>query len=59
MQLMTLPPELIELVVVHELCHSHHFNHGPSFHRLMAEMLPSYRRLEGHLRQLEKQLLSR
>ncbi len=33
---------LIEYVVVHELTHLQVPNHGPNFHRLMAERMPDY-----------------
>lgn len=42
---------LIDLVVVHELCHLLEFNHSPAFHRLMDSALPDWRerarRLDG------------
>lgn len=34
--LIHMPENLIELVVVHELCHIRHFDHGPGFRRLLA-----------------------
>ncbi len=36
------PPEVIEYVVVHELCHIRHKNHSADFWRLVAEHLPDY-----------------
>jgi len=41
--LLALPMDLIELVVVHELCHLDHFDHGPGFKRRMSECLPDWR----------------
>ena len=41
--LMRCPPEAVELVVVHELCHIREKNHGPRFYALLAQYLPDYR----------------
>ena len=54
LKLMELDPKLIEMVVVHELCHSHYFDHSTHFYRLMAEKLPHYKQLEAQLRVVEK-----
>ena len=34
------PPEAVEYVAVHELCHLRHPDHSPAFHRLVASVLP-------------------
>jgi predicted metal-dependent hydrolase len=47
-------PDIIEMVVVHELCHSHFFDHSANFYRLMAEKLPTYKAVEAQLKQIEK-----
>lgn len=49
LSLMHYAPELIEMVVVHELSHSHYFNHSAAFYNLMASKLPNYRMLEKQL----------
>jgi predicted metal-dependent hydrolase len=54
LKLIELAPELIEMVVVHELCHSHYFDHSANFYRLMAAKLPHYKALEAQLRSIEK-----
>lgn len=54
LKLLELAPELIEMVVVHELCHSHHFDHSANFYRLMAAKLPQYKTLEAQLRKIER-----
>lgn len=54
LKLIELDPQLIEMVVVHELCHSHYFDHSANFYRLMAEKLPHYKQLEAQLRTVEK-----
>ncbi|WP_419811081.1 M48 family metallopeptidase [Bacterioplanoides sp.] len=55
--LMQLPEELVELVVVHELCHLKHFDHGPGFKGLMTEALPDWRSRERQLQQLSSKVL--
>lgn len=42
--LMNAPDEAIDLVVVHELCHIRHKNHGPAFYALLESVLPDHRR---------------
>lgn len=37
------PPQCMEMVLVHELCHLHVPNHGPKFHALMDLHYPSWR----------------
>lgn len=36
------PPECLEYVVVHELCHFLEANHGPGFHALMDRVMPDW-----------------
>ncbi|ASP40308.1 hypothetical protein CHH28_17205 [Bacterioplanes sanyensis] len=57
MALMQCEPELIELVVVHELCHLRHFDHGAGFQSLMSQMLPDWRERERRLQQQGSLLL--
>jgi predicted metal-dependent hydrolase len=45
-----LPPELVNYVLVHELCHTKHLNHSPIFWRLVASYLPEYRQSDRQLR---------
>ena len=40
--LMEYPPEAIEAVVVHELAHIRHKNHGSDFYALVRQFLPDY-----------------
>jgi len=42
-RLMLCPPEGIDLVVVHELAHIRHKNHGPAFYQLLASVLPDHK----------------
>ena len=55
LKLLELSPSIIEMVVVHELCHSHYFDHSTNFYRLMAEKLPGYKTIEIQLRNIEKE----
>jgi predicted metal-dependent hydrolase len=54
LKLLEMDPDIIEMVVVHELCHSHYFDHSVNFYRLMAEKLPNYKAIETQLKQIEK-----
>ena len=42
MALMHFPPQYIDYVVVHELCHLYEFNHSPGFWRMVESVLPDY-----------------
>ena len=37
------PPEVLDYIVVHEVCHLREHNHGPRFWSLVAERRPGYR----------------
>lgn len=58
MALVQLPEELMELVVVHELCHLKHFDHGAGFKQLMSQCLPDWQRREQALQSYGHQLLT-
>ncbi len=44
------PPECLEYVVVHELCHLLERGHGPRFHALMDTFLPDWKAIRAKLR---------
>lgn len=51
-QLMKLPPECIDMVIIHELCHLKVFNHSAAFYQLMDQVLPSWRQAQQTLNAL-------
>jgi predicted metal-dependent hydrolase len=50
-RLILAPPEVLEYVVVHELCHLRERHHQPPFWRLVAEVLPDYGRWRRWLKE--------
>lgn len=48
--LMTLPEYLSDFVILHELCHTVHKNHGPQFHALLGSLVG------GNEKRLDKEL---
>ena len=50
-RLMMYPPEAIDYVIVHELAHIKHHNHGKEFYKLIEEFLPDFREREALLKQ--------
>jgi len=50
-QLMMAPPEQLEYVVVHELCHVKEKNHSARFWNLVSELMPGY---QVHRKSLKK-----
>lgn len=55
-RLIQVPLELLDYVVVHELCHLKEMNHSPRFWKLVAETLPHHPILRNQLRKYEKKL---
>lgn len=53
------PPEVLDYVVVHELCHRKHLDHSPAFWAEVARVLPDYETRRRWLRQQGQVLLRR
>lgn len=49
--LMLLPDEVIDSVVVHELCHRKHMNHSPQFYAEVERAFPEYQRCHEWLKE--------
>lgn len=49
--LMLTPPEVIDYVIVHELCHRREMNHSARFWALVASILPDYTEQKRWLRE--------
>ena len=55
-RLMQAPPEILDYVLVHELCHLLVPNHSPRFWAEVARVLPDWRRRRAQLRQFGRSL---
>ncbi len=51
------PPEVMEYVVVHELCHIRHRNHSSDFWQLVGEHMADYRKHRNWLKQHGQSLM--
>lgn len=51
LELLRYPQALIDYVVVHELCHLVHHNHGKGFYVLLGSILPNWYELKQQLNQ--------
>ena len=57
--LMLTPPEVIDSVVVHELCHRKEMNHSARFYEEVLRVFPDYRRCEKWLKEHGPEILIR
>ena len=48
--LVLFPPEVIDSVIVHELCHRKHMNHSPAFYAEVERVFPEYKRCSKWLK---------
>lgn len=44
-----LPENLVDYLIIHELCHLEEMNHGPHFWKLVEKTIPNYRELRKQL----------
>ena len=47
-----LSPELMDYVIVHELCHLKEFNHSQNFWDLVGQEIPEYKKIRNSLRMI-------
>lgn len=52
-----LPPNLLDYIVVHELCHLLEFNHTPAFWSVVGNVIPDYQIIRKHLKCLNYLIL--
>ncbi len=57
--LMLAPPEVLDSVVVHELCHRKYMNHSPDFYAEVLRVFPDYRQWDKWLKKNGPVLLAR
>ncbi len=50
-ELIKLDPVFADYVIIHELCHLKHHNHGKDYYRLLEELVPDYKEIRKNLRQ--------
>lgn len=53
LRLVTLPPELRDYVMLHELCHLKYLNHGKDFHALLESVCPGHREFSRRLQNIK------
>jgi len=56
MKLLLLPPDLVEYVLIHELCHTRIMSHSQKFWQLVASYFPEWRTARKQLRDISHQL---
>ena len=56
---MLAPPEVLDYVVVHELCHRREMNHSPKFWAEVGRILPDYDARRKWLKENGQTLISR
>ena len=49
LRVVTLPQELQDYVMLHELCHLKYLNHGAEFHKLLESVCPGHKEMKRQL----------
>ncbi len=57
--LMLCPDEVIDYVIIHELCHRRHMNHSADFWREVEKYCPSYKKCKEYLKREGTTLIKR
>lgn len=57
-RLIMAPKEVIDYVLIHELCHLHQANHSPKFWQLVEQACPNYRQHQAWLKHNGTQLMA-
>lgn len=57
--LMLMPPEVLDYVVVHELCHRKEMNHSPKFWTEVGKILPDYEKQKLWLKEHGDEIMMR
>ena len=57
--LMLTPMEVVDSIVVHELCHRKEMNHSPRFYREVLKVYPDYYKYHAWLKKNGRQLIDR
>lgn len=47
-----LSPEMVDYIIVHELCHIGEFNHSKNFWALVAQTVPDYKKIRMNLKKV-------
>lgn len=51
-ELIKLNPRFLDYVILHELCHLKHHNHGPGFYELLSVICPGWKEVRKELREI-------
>lgn len=51
-ELIRLNDKYIEYVILHELCHLRHHNHGPKFYELLSELYPDWEKVRKEIKDI-------
>ena len=57
--LMLMPPEVIDSVVVHELCHRRHMDHSAAFYAEIDRVFPDYKKWNRYLKEHGPEVMAR